>query len=121
MDRLLVAEKNILDEEERFFGGQHNGSLLPNHWKTTKTADYLMLRSAVFKDIELNIQNNNENLFEEEKKTTETETKKSPVKVPIAKSVSKDLTEKEDAEKENDRWKTVFVDVNEEHRILAKF
>ena len=76
-----------------------------------------MLRSAVFKDIELSIQSNNENLFEEEKKTMKTETKKSPVKVPIAKSVSKDLTEKE--EKRNGRWKSVFVDVNEEESFIG--
>eukprot|EP00945_MAST-04E_sp_MAST-4E-sp1_P002851 g2851.t1 len=123
MDRLLKAEQNILQEEERFFGGQHNGPLLPIHWNDAKTADYLMLRSAVFKDIELDIQNGNDDFSEETEQIDLESAKHSPIQVPVAKSQlvdeAKDATENAQKERDQNRWKTVFVDVGEE-RIPVK-
>ena len=52
MRRLLDCERILLMEEEKYYDGSNNGSLLPPHWREVKSADYLMLRSAVFKDIQ---------------------------------------------------------------------
>ena len=52
MRKLLKCEQTLLHEEEKYYDGANNGPLLPVHWREVKSADYLMLRSAVFKDIQ---------------------------------------------------------------------
>ena len=100
MERLLLAEQIILSEEEKYYEGGHNGFLLPVHWKTVKSPDYIMLRSAIFKDIERGVMSSPEDDEMQGRNTSN-----AIITVP---GVNKETSPKDP------RWQSVFATIDNE-------
>ena len=130
MRKLLKCEQTLLHEEEKYYDGANNGPLLPVHWREVKSADYLMLRSAVFKDIQFSPAL--EDIFSDKNKNdnpTRSESNKlSPIQLPRAMKDSLQVPDEEEEArmqvekqetKEKAIWKELLSDKTKDSVPLA--